>query len=59
MNVERAKQIISSPSDIEVKHQGTSVWIESIDEASQKARVHMNRQPLQSQEVPINELQEQ
>ncbi|MFD4819087.1 H-type small acid-soluble spore protein [Peribacillus butanolivorans] len=58
MNVNRVKQILSSPSDIEVRYNGTSVWIDNINEDGRTATVHL-RGPLEERsEVEIEELKE-
>ncbi len=38
MNVSRAQQIIESEKEIVVLHNGTPVWLQSIDENNQTAR---------------------
>ncbi|AXN41192.1 H-type small acid-soluble spore protein [Peribacillus butanolivorans] len=58
MDVNRVKQILSSPSDIEVRYNGTSVWIDNINEDGRTATVHL-RGPLEERsEVEIEELKE-
>ncbi|MBK5446647.1 MULTISPECIES: H-type small acid-soluble spore protein [Peribacillus] len=58
MDVNRVKQILSSPSDIEVRYNGTSVWIDNINEDGRTATVHL-RGPLEERsEVGIEELKE-
>ncbi|MCQ6267398.1 H-type small acid-soluble spore protein [Fictibacillus sp. WQ 8-8] len=58
MNVDRAKQIISSPSEIEVMYFGKPVWIESINSSSGTAWVHPNEEPDHDMEVPVSDLLE-
>ncbi|KFZ43163.1 H-type small acid-soluble spore protein [Anoxybacillus flavithermus] len=41
MDMNRVKQIISSPDDIRVYYHGQSVWIDEYDEANRTATVHM------------------
>ncbi|MED3689855.1 H-type small acid-soluble spore protein [Peribacillus butanolivorans] len=58
MDANRVKQILSSPSDIEVRYNGTSVWIDNINEDGRTATVHL-RGPLEERsEVEIEELKE-
>ncbi|MFB6466900.1 small, acid-soluble spore protein, H family [Cytobacillus sp. Hz8] len=58
MEVKRVKQILSSPADIEVKYNGTSVWIDQLNEDGRTATVHL-RGPLEERTiVEINELTE-
>ncbi|ASS93085.1 H-type small acid-soluble spore protein [Peribacillus simplex] len=58
MDVKRVKQILSSSSDIEVRYNGTSVWIDNINEDGRTATVHL-RGPLEERsEVAIDELKE-
>jgi small acid-soluble spore protein H (minor) len=56
MNVNRVKQILSSTADIEVKYNGTSVWIDQLNEDGRTATVHL-RGPLEERTiVEIGEL---
>lgn len=55
MNENRIKQILSSSADIEVKYNGTSVWIDQLNEDGRTATVHL-RGPLK--ERTIVEIQE-
>ncbi|MFZ7944413.1 MULTISPECIES: H-type small acid-soluble spore protein [Bacillaceae] len=56
MNVNRVKQILSSSADIEVKYNGTSVWIDQLNEDGKTATVHL-RGPLEERTiVEIGEL---
>lgn len=59
MNVERANQIIDSPEKIKVTYQGTPVWIESIDDGNQTARVFPENNPNEEKTVPVGELVEE
>ncbi|MFE0506836.1 H-type small acid-soluble spore protein [Peribacillus butanolivorans] len=58
MDVNRVKQILSSPSDIEVRYNGTSVWIDNINEDGRTATVHLRGPLEESSEVEIEELKE-
>jgi small acid-soluble spore protein H (minor) len=50
MDLRRAKQIISSSADIEVKYNGTSVWIDQLNEDGRTATVHL-RGPLEERTI--------
>jgi small acid-soluble spore protein H (minor) len=58
MNVSRAQQIIESEKEIEVLHNGTPVWLQSVDENNQTARAYTREQPDNEMNIPVNELQE-
>ncbi|MDR7074662.1 H-type small acid-soluble spore protein [Fictibacillus barbaricus] len=58
MNVSRAQQIIQSEKEIEVLHNGTPVWLQSVDESSQTARAYTQDQPDNEMNIPVNELHE-
>lgn len=58
MDAKRVKQILSSSSDIEVRYNGTSVWIDNLKEDGRTATVHL-RGPLEERsDVAIDELKE-
>jgi small acid-soluble spore protein H (minor) len=60
MNVNRVKQILSSSADIEVKYNGTSIWIDQLNEDGRTARVHLRSGNLgESTIVEINQLVEE
>ena len=50
MNVNRVKQILSSSADVEVKYNGTSVWIDQLNEDGRTATVHL-RGPLEERSI--------
>ncbi|MCP8969497.1 H-type small acid-soluble spore protein [Ectobacillus ponti] len=58
MDVNRVKQILSSPSHVRVEYNGVPVWIESCDESNGIANVHDVKNPDETVEVSITELQE-
>lgn len=59
MDIRRVKQIISSSADIEVKYNGTSVWIDQLNEDGRTATVHL-RGPLEERTiVEVSELIEE
>jgi small acid-soluble spore protein H (minor) len=58
MNANRVKQILSSSADIDVKYNGSSVWIDMLNEDGRTATVHL-RGPLEERTiVEISELSE-
>lgn len=58
MNANRVKQILSSSSDINVKYNGVSVWIDQLHEDGQTATVHLIGPLQEKSTVKINELVE-
>jgi small acid-soluble spore protein H (minor) len=58
VNLGRAKEIVDSPNEIEVLHQGVSVWIEDVNEGSATARVSTRNQPEVEKVVAVTELEE-
>lgn len=59
MNANRVRQILSSSADIEVKYNGTSIWIDQLNEDGHTATVHL-RGPLEERTfVDIKELVEE
>lgn len=58
MDAKRVKQILSSSADIAVIYNGTSVWIDQLNEDGRTATVHL-RGPLEERTVvEIAELKE-
>lgn len=58
MDAKRVKQILSSSAEIDVVYNGTSVWIDQLNEDGRTATVHL-RGPLEERStVDISELQE-
>ncbi|WP_053361754.1 H-type small acid-soluble spore protein [Bacillus sp. FJAT-27251] len=58
MDANRVRQILSSSADIAVTYNGTSVWIDQLNEDGRTATVHL-RGPLEERTiVEINELKE-
>ncbi len=58
MDVNRAKEIASSPVMAHVSHNGTQVYIQGVDEKSQMARVYHLKNPNERHEVHVSELEE-
>ncbi|KOR95158.1 H-type small acid-soluble spore protein [Geobacillus stearothermophilus] len=60
MEMNRVKQIVSSPADILVYYNGVSVWIDAYDEERQMATVHLRDGRLNERlDVPVAELTEE
>ncbi|MDP4172019.1 MAG: H-type small acid-soluble spore protein [Bacillota bacterium] len=58
MNEHRVKQILSSSAEVEVKYNGSSVWIEQLNEDGKTATVHL-RGSAERTIVAIGELAEE
>lgn len=58
MEIERAKQIVQSPEKITVLYQGEPVWIEMVDENTEKAQVHAETNPKDRKTIPVWDLEE-
>jgi small acid-soluble spore protein H (minor) len=59
MDVKRVKQILASPSQIEVHYHGVPVWIDSCDEATGTANVHdLKSAKKETVQVKVSELKE-
>lgn len=60
MDVQRAKQILEMTDTVPVHlDSGDSVWIESVDVANKMATVQVGTDPLNTQTVSVDRLQEQ
>ncbi|CAM3640778.1 H-type small acid-soluble spore protein [Cohnella lubricantis] len=58
MNAERAQQIYESSDTIAVQLDGDPVWIEKVDAANGVATVKVGSNPLNTQTVAVERLQE-
>ncbi|MBA4494820.1 H-type small acid-soluble spore protein [Paenactinomyces guangxiensis] len=58
MDIQRANQIVESPEKIKVTYQGVPVWIQTIDDGNQTARVYPEANPEDEKTVPVRDLQE-
>ncbi|MCT8138764.1 H-type small acid-soluble spore protein [Anaerobacillus sp. CMMVII] len=58
MNVNRAKQILDSAKEIEVQYNGTSIWIQNVNNEDGTARVYPRKNPENEMTVSVQELQE-
>ncbi len=59
MELQRAKEIASSPVMAHVTHEGHQVYIQSVDEGTKKARVYHLKNPDRRYEVHVHDLTEQ
>ena len=59
MDINRVKQIVASPSEIDVSYNGVSVWIDKIHENEKLATVHLRHATEERSEVDISELKEE
>lgn len=58
MDINRVKQILSSPADIKVMYNGTSIWIDELHEDEEMVTCHL-RGPLEERtQVSVAELKE-
>lgn len=58
MNLDRVKEILFSDQEIAVHYHGILVWIESVDETSNKAVVSERGVHSERQILPIKDLEE-
>ncbi len=59
MDLQRAKEILQSPQKITVNYRGEPVWIEMVDETTEKVRVHAESNPNDIRFIPVYDLEEQ
>lgn len=58
MDIQRAREIASSPVMADVEYDGTPVYIQHVNEESGMARIYPLDRPEQEQDVPIRSLSE-
>jgi small acid-soluble spore protein H (minor) len=58
VNTGRAKQIVDSPTEIQVHYQGVPVWIQNVNEGDETARVYTRDNPDDEKVVAVAELNE-
>jgi H-type small acid-soluble spore protein len=58
LKLSRVQEILKSDDNIEVKLRGNPIWIESLDELNETAKIHLENDPERSQEVEITQLNE-
>jgi len=56
MDIQRAKEIASSPIMANVTYNGSQIYIEDVDEQSNTAKIHPLNQPKRKQVVSLNNL---
>ncbi|MGE6487541.1 H-type small acid-soluble spore protein [Paenisporosarcina sp. NPDC076898] len=59
MELNRIKQIVNSPNEIDVTYNGVSVWIDQVHEDGKLATVHLRRSLEERSHVEIAELKEE
>lgn len=58
MDLQRAKQIISSPKEITVTYHGVPVWLKNTNDTNQSVSVFEKGNPNEVFVVPVSELEE-
>lgn len=58
MDKTRAKEIASSPIMADVTYNGTSIYIESVNDDTETTRIHPLNRPDNKEEVSLTNLQE-
>lgn len=58
MDVSRAQEILNADRTVDVKLDGVSVWIDSVDASSATATVHVKNNPSNQKTVSVDRLQE-
>lgn len=59
MNLERAHEILASPTKITVTYLGEPVWIDEVDDTTRTARVTPESRPDEEKSVPVHDLVEE
>lgn len=59
MNSQRAKEIVASPSMLDVTCDGVPIYIQHVDEKNETARIFPLGQPENEKEVALSQLNEQ
>lgn len=58
VDINRAQEIIDSSEQIDVRWNGESVWIDSVDPNRETVHVHAENDPSDHKSVPVNQLTE-
>lgn len=58
MDLARAQEIVRSAEKIVVHYKGDNVWIDELDESTQTARIHTERNPASNLRVEVGQLEE-
>jgi small acid-soluble spore protein H (minor) len=56
MNTQRAKEIAESPVMANVTYNGSQIYIQNVDDASELARIYLLDDPQDEKEVAIKDL---
>ncbi|MGG6310815.1 small acid-soluble spore protein H [Paenibacillus macerans] len=59
MNSQRAKEIVASPTMVDVTCNGVPIYIQHVDDQKETARIYPLGQPENEQEVALSQLNEQ
>ncbi|MCU6793685.1 MULTISPECIES: H-type small acid-soluble spore protein [Paenibacillus] len=59
MNIQRAQEIIASPTMVNVTYQGDQIYIQNVDEQTEMARIYTLDEPEKECTVPLHNLIEQ
>ena len=58
MNIQRAEEIVASPTLIKVTYNGVLVYIQNVDNRTKTARIYPLDEPANEQDVPLESLKE-
>jgi small acid-soluble spore protein H (minor) len=58
MDAQRAQEIASSPTMVNVTYNGTPIYIEHVDQQNGQATIHPLNEPNNKQSVSVNSLNE-
>lgn len=58
MNIQRAEEIVASPTMIKVTYNEVPIYIQNVDEKTKTARIYPLDEPGNEQDVPIESLNE-
>ncbi|RRJ65834.1 small acid-soluble spore protein H [Paenibacillus oralis] len=58
MNSQRAKEIVASPTMVNVTCDGVPIYIQHVDEKNETARIYPLDEPEQEKEVALSQLHE-
>lgn len=59
MKKQRALEIMSSPTIVNVTYDGVPIYIQAVDEVNETARIYPLDEPNEEQDVPLSTLIEQ
>ncbi|MRH44314.1 H-type small acid-soluble spore protein [Aquibacillus halophilus] len=59
MNPQRAKEIVDSPTMVNVMHEGNPIYIQHVNDNEGTARVFPVDEPQNEKEVPLDSLREE